>query len=69
MIASKDMAGDARTLVAVTYVFIGGCVWWLICAAKLKTTALGREPTLVNCVWAVGKGGFTKFSQRYVDTL
>jgi hypothetical protein len=24
----------------------------VICAAKLKTTALGREPTFANCVWA-----------------
>ena len=35
-----------------TYVFIGGCVWWVICATGLKTTALGREPNFANCVWA-----------------
>lgn len=27
-------------------------MWWIICAAKLKTTALGREPTFANCIWA-----------------
>ena len=43
---------NGRLCVWATYVFIGGCVWWVICATGLKTTALGREPNFANCVWA-----------------
>lgn len=39
-------------LLTFFWVLLGGFIWWLMCSSGLKRTALGKQPSFWNCLWA-----------------